>query len=623
MARYQARDIEVLSGLDPVRKRPGMYTDTQFPDHLAQEVIDNSVDEALAGSAKLLRVTLHEDGSLEVEDDGRGMPVDSHPELERPGAEVILSTLHAGAKFSGRNYRHAGGLHGVGVSVVNALSSKLDVWIKRQGQEFHLGFANGELAQELQPVGSVGARNTGTRLRFLPDPQYFENSHFRPEHLSAVLRAKALLCPGLLARFETPDGESAQWCYEDGLGQFMAEALGDAGTLPDPALRGHCTNGSDSAEWIFCWTPGLGSGLSESYVNLIPTPAGGTHVGMLRSGLAQAARSFAESRGLIPRGVRLTPEDIWNGISYVFSYKTEQPQFSGQTKEKFTGKVTDSSLPAQIASEFSAWLGQHVRQGEELARMWIEAARKRSSQAQKVARKKAVSGPTLPGKLADCSEPGKAGSELFLVEGDSAGGSARQARDRAYQAILPLRGKILNTWDVSPETALESQEVRDIVLAIGIAPGETDLDGLRYGRICILADADSDGLHIATLLCALFLRHFPALVEAGHLHVAMPPLYRIDIGKEVHYALDNEERDRILAAARENARPVVLRFKGLGEMDPAQLREAAMDPKTRRLVRLRSEHDDDTLDTLNRLLGRGNAAARRTWLEKSGHLAEL
>ena len=338
MARYQARDIEVLSGLDPVRKRPGMYTDTQFPDHLAQEVIDNSVDEALAGSAKLLRVTLHEDGSLEVEDDGRGMPVDSHPELERPGAEVILSTLHAGAKFSGRNYRHAGGLHGVGVSVVNALSSKLDVWIKRQGQEFHLGFANGELAQELQPVGSVGARNTGTRLRFLPDPQYFENSHFRPEHLSAVLRAKALLCPGLLARFETPDGESAQWCYEDGLGQFMAEALGDAGTLPDPALRGHCTNGSDSAEWIFCWTPGLGSGLSESYVNLIPTPAGGTHVGMLRSGLAQAARSFAESRGLIPRGVRLTPEDIWNGISYVFSYKTEQPQFSGQTKEKFTGE---------------------------------------------------------------------------------------------------------------------------------------------------------------------------------------------------------------------------------------------------------------------------------------------
>ena len=627
MAQYRAADIEVLSGLDPVRKRPGMYTDTASPDHLAQEVVDNSVDEALAGHAKTLRVTLLDDGWLEVEDDGRGMPVDLHPKFKKPGAEIILTALHSGAKFSGKNYRHAGGLHGVGVSVVNALSRNLEVWIKRDGKEYNMGFRGGEVQNPLEEVGAVGRRNTGTRLRFLPDPQYFERPGFSRERLAHLLRAKAVLCPGLAVRFAAPGAAAREWRYEDGLAQYLNEAVADAATLPDAPFCESRAAGAEAADWALCWTPEQDAALAESYVNLVPTPGGGAHAVALRAGLTQAVREFAEARGRVPRGVRIAPEDVWERINFVLSYKTENPQFAGQTKERFIGRET--ALTGLVKDGFEAWLGRHVREGEALAEFVVGNAQRRRSRSRKVARKKAAQGPTLPGKLADCIGDDAEGSELFLVEGDSAGGSAKQARDRGFQAILPLRGKILNTWELQTDAALGSQEVHDIAQALGVAAGSDDLDGRRYGKVCILADADSDGLHIATLLCALFLKHFPALVKDGRVHVAMPPLYRIDVGKEVHYALDDGERDRVLAraAARKNgAAPVVLRFKGLGEMDPAQLREAAMNPDTRRLVRLElgdERAEKKTEQLMDRLLKRKNAAERRRWLEASGHLAEV
>ena len=624
MANYQSADIEVLSGLEPVRKRPGMYTDTTSPDHLAQEVIDNSVDEALAKHASRIAVTLHDDGSLEVDDDGRGMPVDPHPEFDKPGAEVILTTLHSGAKFSNRNYRYAGGLHGVGVSVVNALSTRLDLWIKRGGKEHHLEFADSEAVGALEVIGKVGQRNTGTRVRFWPDEQYFDNVRFAPTRLARLLRAKAVLCPGLEVIFNVPKEDPQVWKYADGLLQYLNEAVGD-GTLPDPAFSGSHENGRNAVNWAVCWAPQQDTALAESYVNLIPTPGGGTHVSALRNGLTQAAREFCDARNLLPRGLKLTAEDVCEGINYVLSYKTETPQFAGQTKEKFIGQEAQTVLTTVFKDTFQTWLTRHVQQGEELAAVMIENAQRRQQQAHKVKRKKAASGPALPGKLADCLDTGEADSELFLVEGDSAGGSARQARDKNFQAILPLRGKILNTWELDAAAALGSQEVHDIAQAIGVAPGDSDLTGLRYRKICILADADSDGLHIATLLCALFVQHFPALVQEGHIYVAMPPLYRIDIGKEVHYALDNEERDRLLkeAAKRKNsATPSVLRFKGLGEMDPSQLRETTMHPETRRLVQLQPDNEKDH-ELMDRLLCRKNAAERRDWIEEKGHLAEV
>ena len=624
MAAYQSADIEVLSGLEPVRKRPGMYTDTTSPDHLAQEVIDNSVDEALAKHASRIMVTLHDDGSLEVDDDGRGMPVDPHPEFDKPGAEVIMTTLHSGAKFSNRSYRYAGGLHGVGVSVVNALSTRLELRIKRDGKEHHLEFANSEPAGALEVVGKVGQRNTGTRVRFWPDAQYFDSVRFAPARLARLLRAKAVLCPGLEVTFNTPKAEPQVWKYADGLLQYLAEAVG-TGALPEPAFSGSHENGRDAVDWAVCWVPQQDTALAESYVNLIPTPGGGTHVSALRNGLTQAVREFCDARNLLPRGVKLTAEDVCEGINYVLSYKTETPQFAGQTKEKFVGQETQTVLATVFKDTFQTWLTRHVQQGEALAEIMIESAQRRQQQARKIKRKKAASGPALPGKLADCLDTGETDSELFLVEGDSAGGSARQARDKNFQAILPLRGKILNTWELDAAAALGSQEVHDIAQAIGVTPGDADLAGLRYQKICILADADSDGLHIATLLCALFVRHFPTLVEQGHVYVAMPPLYRIDIGKEVHYALDDEERDRLLetAAKRKNsASPSVLRFKGLGEMDPAQLRETTMHPDTRRLVQLKFDGKKDEKQ-MDLLLNRKRAAGRRDWIEKKGHLAEV
>ena len=627
MSQYTSQSIEVLTGLEPVRKRPGMYTDTARPNHLAQEIIDNSVDEALAGHASQIVVTLHNDGSLSCGDDGRGMPVDIHPEMGLPGVEVILSTLHAGGKFSNDNYQFSGGLHGVGVSVVNALSTLLEVTIKRDGQVHQMRFANGEKASDLEVIDSCGKRNTGTLLRFWPDPQYFDSAKFSVRRLKHVLRAKAVLCPGLHVRFIDETGEeSEEWHYEDGLPDYLASHTRDYETLPAQPFVGHFSGNTEGVDWAVQWLPEGGEPLTESYVNLIPTAQGGTHVNGLRSGLLDAMREFCEFRNLLPRGVKLSPDDIWDRCSYVLSSKLADPQFSGQTKERLSSREASAFVSGVAKDAFSLWLNQHTEEAEKLAELCISNAQSRLRKAKKVVRKKVSAGPALPGKLADCSGVESERSELFLVEGDSAGGSAKQARDRQYQAILPLRGKILNTWEVDSQQILASQEVHDISVALGVDPDSSDLSGLRYGKICILADADSDGAHIATLLCALFLRHFRPLVEQGHVFIAMPPLYRVDVGKEVFYALDNDEKQCIvdrIEAEKIRGKVSVTRFKGLGEMNPLQLRETVMDPDTRRLVRLGIEPDDDTDSLMDMLLGKKRAADRKEWLERNGDEAEV
>nr|WP_010131754.1 DNA topoisomerase IV subunit B [Microbulbifer agarilyticus] len=627
MANYSAEDIEVLTGLDPVKKRPGMYTETTRPNHLAQEVIDNSVDEALAGHAKKIEVVLHKDHSISVSDDGRGMPVDIHPEQGRPGVEVILSTLHAGGKFSNNNYQFSGGLHGVGVSVVNALSKVLEVTIQRDGKIHRIGFQDGDKASDLEVVGECGKRTTGTSVRFLPDPKYFDSFKFSVPRLRHLLRAKAVLCPGLSVTFiNEQDGESDQWFYEDGLKDYLAAANQGWEVLPAEPFVGNFAAETEAADWAVQWLPEGGEVTAESYVNLIPTAQGGTHVNGLRAGLLDAMREYCEIRNLLPRGVKLGPEDIWNQCSYVLSAKLADPQFSGQTKERLSSREATAFISGVAKDAFGLWLNQHTEDGDKLAELCISNAQKRLRSAKKVARKKVTSGPALPGKLADCSSGDTSRSELFLVEGDSAGGSAKQARDREFQAIMPLRGKILNTWEVDSSEILASQEVHDIAVALGVDPGSDNLEGLRYNKICILADADSDGLHIATLLCALFLRHFRPLITAGHVYVAMPPLFRIDIGKDVYYALDDAERQGILdriAAEKKKGKIQVTRFKGLGEMNPLQLRETTMDPNTRRLVQLFIEPGDDSNQLLDMLLAKKRASDRKQWLESKGNLAEV
>ncbi len=627
MSQYTSQSIEVLTGLEPVRKRPGMYTDTARPNHLAQEIIDNSVDEALAGHASQITVTLHNDGSLSCADDGRGMPVDIHPEMGLPGVEVILSTLHAGGKFSNDNYQFSGGLHGVGVSVVNALSSLLEVTIKRDGQVHQMRFANGDKASDLEVIDSCGKRNTGTLLRFWPDAQYFDSAKFSVRRLKHVLRAKAVLCPGLKVIFKDETGEeSEEWYYEDGLPDYLASHTREYETLPAQPFVGHFSGNTEGVDWAVQWLPEGGEPLAESYVNLIPTAQGGTHVNGLRSGLLDAMREFCEFRNMIPRGVKLTPDDIWDKCSYVLSSKLADPQFSGQTKERLSSREASAFVSGVAKDAFSLWLNQHTEEAEKLAELCISNAQSRLRKAKKVVRKKVSAGPALPGKLADCAGVESERSELFLVEGDSAGGSAKQARDRQFQAILPLRGKILNTWEVDSQQILASQEVHDISVALGVDPDSDDLSGLRYGKICILADADSDGAHIATLLCALFLRHFRPMVEQGHVFIAMPPLYRIDIGKEVFYALDNDEKQGIvdrIEAEKIKGKISVTRFKGLGEMNPLQLRETVMDPDTRRLVRLGIEPGDDTDALMDMLLGKKRAADRKQWLERNGDEADV
>ncbi|MBA2779198.1 DNA topoisomerase IV subunit B [Billgrantia kenyensis] len=624
MTQYSASSIEVLSGLDPVRKRPGMYTDTTRPNHLAQEVIDNSVDEALAGHAREVTVRLLEDGGIEVSDDGRGMPIDIHPEHGVSGIELILTRLHAGGKFSQSSYRFSGGLHGVGVSVVNALSRRLEVEVVRDGARHAMAFEHGDKVSELAVIGSAAKRATGTLVRFWPDESYFDSPKLALGRLKHLLRAKAVLCPGLKVTLVETDGAENVWQYEDGLRDYLAQATDGFEVLPASPLVGHFADDEQAVDWAVQWLPEGGETLMESYVNLIPTPQGGTHVNGLRSGLLEALREFCEYRNLLPRGVKLTAEDLWERVAYVLSVKMLDPQFAGQTKERLSSRTVAAFVSGVVKDAFSLWLNHHVDQAEALAELVISAAQRRQKSAKKVARKKVTSGPALPGKLADCSGQDPAQGELFLVEGDSAGGSAKQARNRETQAILPLRGKILNTWEVDSHDIYGSQEVHDIAVAVGMDPGSDDLSQLRYHKICILADADSDGLHIATLLCALFVRHFPALVDAGHVFVAMPPLYRIDLGKEVHYALDESEKAAILRRLEgKRGTPNVQRFKGLGEMSPLQLRETTMAPETRRLVQLTREAGDGTMEMMDMLLAKKRAADRKSWLEDYGNLADI
>ncbi len=602
-----------------------MYTDTSRPNHLVLEVVDNSVDEAVSGFGHNVAVTIHADGAIEVDDDGRGMPVDIHPEEELPGVELILTRLHAGGKFSNKNYQFSGGLHGVGVSVVNALSSHLTVEVRRDGEVHSMEFRGGEKHTELAIVGSVGKRNTGTRVRFLPDPKYFDSARISRPRLQHALRAKAVLCPGLTVSLDDrQQDETNTWHYQEGLKEYLKSELKTVLIPEDPfsiAMQGN----DETAEWALGWLP-TGDLVQESYVNLIPTPQGGTHVNGLRTGVTEALREFCDIRGLLPRGLRLAPDDVWERISFVLSVKLVEPQFSGQTKERLSSRTCAAFVAGIAKDSFSLWLNQHVADGEEIAGLAIANAQRRLKSAKKVVRKKVTSGPALPGKLADCSSQDLSLTELFLVEGDSAGGSAKQARNREYQAILPLRGKILNTWEVESGQVLASQEVHDLSVAIGVDPGSLAIEGLRYGKIIILADADSDGLHIATLLCALFLRHFRPLVETGRIFVAMPPLFRIDVGKRLFYALDEAEKlgilDRI-EAEKLKGKVSVTRFKGLGEMSPLQLRESTVDPDTRRLVQLTIDDYSATISMIDMLLAKKRAGDRKQWLERKGDLADL
>ena len=631
-SRYDAADIEVLSGLDPVKRRPGMYTDTTRPNHLAQEVIDNAVDEALAGHARTIEVTLHTDGSCEVSDDGRGMPVDIHPEEKVPGVELILTRLHAGGKFSNKNYTFSGGLHGVGVSVVNALSTRTEVFIKRDGNEYRMTFKDGDRATPLEVVGSVGRKNTGTRVRFWPDPKYFDTPKFALRALRHLLRAKAVLAPGLTVKLhDVASSETLQWHYEDGLPDYLRGELDGRELLPPELFVGKLTKDTETVDWAVAWVVD-GDLVQESYVNLIPTAQHGTHVNGLRTGFTDALREFCDFRNLLPRGVKLAPEDVWDRVAFVLSIKMTDPQFSGQTKERLSSRQAAGFVESAAHDAFSLWLNQHVELGEKIAQLAIERAAARLKTEKLVTRKKITQGPALPGKLADCTSQDLSRTELFLVEGDSAGGSARQARDKEFQAILPLRGKILNTWEVASTSVLASQEVHDLAVAIGCDPGKDDIGGLRYGKVIILADADSDGLHIATLLSALFLRHFPSLVAAGHVFVAMPPLFRVDVGKQVFYALDEEEK-RILLERIERDKADrkkglsgavnVTRFKGLGEMNAPQLRESTIHPDTRRLVQLTVDDGDATRALMDMLLAKKRAGDRKQWLEQKGDLATL
>lgn len=627
-SKYNASAIEVLTGLEPVRKRPGMYTETDRPNHLAHEVIDNGVDEAIAGYADSIEVHVHRDGSLTVSDNGRGMPVDLHEEEGVSGVELILTRLHAGGKFSDANYQYSGGLHGVGVSVVNALSTTLEVWIQRDGERHHISFANGEKQTELQAIGKVPKKSTGTTLKFHPDPQFFDTPRFHITRLKRNLRAKAVLCPGLYINFidEENTENNQSWQYEKGLEQYLSNTLEGAEITPNPPFHGEYKRPEGELDWAVAWVTDGGDNISESYVNLIPTIQGGTHVSGFRGGLTDAIREFCEFRDLLPRGVKLTPEDVWQTCTYILSVRTKEPQFSGQTKDRLSSRETASFVHTVIKDGFSLWLNQHIPDAEKIAQIAIDHAQSRLRAGKRVKRKKITTGPALPGKLADCSSDDLEMTELFLVEGDSAGGSAKQARDRNFQAIMPLRGKILNTWEVDPAEVLSSQEVHDIAIALGVDPGSKDLSGLRYGRVCILADADSDGAHIATLLCALFLRHFPVLVETGRVCVAMPPLYRIDVGKKVFYALDDDDKTAILEKIENEkmrGKVNVQRFKGLGEMNPLQLRETTMNPSTRSLISLNVKEAQKTHELMDMLLAKKRSGDRKAWLNEKGDQAEV
>ena len=627
MSNYDASSIEVLTGLEPVKKRPGMYTNTEIPNHLAQEVMDNSVDEAVSGYATQINVTLHQDGALSVEDNGRGIPIDIHPKEGTPAVEVILTKLHAGGKFSNDSYQFSGGLHGVGVSVVNALSSSFEVWIKREGKQYYMKFNSSVKTADLEEMGDVGKRNTGTLIKFTPNPQYFDSVKFSVKQLRHNLRSKAVLCPGLEVNFDNQIDETKdRWLYGDGIKDYLSASLDGLDCLPPSPFVISFKTKEEQLDCALTWTENASNTTAESFVNLIPTIGGGTHVNGLRSGLTEALKEFCEFRSLIPKNIKLTPDDVWQRIAFVLSIKILEPQFSGQTKERLSSRECASFVSGVVKDSFSLWLNQHTDIAEKIAELAILNAQSRLKNAKKVVRKKIVSGPALPGKLSDCTSSDLEHTEVFLVEGDSAGGSAKQARDKDYQAILPLRGKILNTWEVDSTQVLASNEIHDISIAIGLEPDNNDLSGLRYGKICILADADSDGAHIATLICALFVKHFPKLVREGHVYVAMPPLYRIDAGKQVFYALDDKEKDAISAKLlKENKRQKVQvqRFKGLGEMNPKQLRETTMQPDTRRLIQLTLNNTLQVSETMDMLLSKKRASDRKSWLESKGNLANV
>ena len=627
MSNYDASSIEVLTGLDPVKKRPGMYTDTENPNHLAQEVIDNSVDEAVSGYATQINVTLHKDNSLSVEDNGRGIPIDIHPKEGTPAVEVILTKLHAGGKFSNDSYQFAGGLHGVGISVVNALSKSIEVWIKRDAKHYYMKFKSSKKSKDLEEIATIGKRNTGTLIKFVPDPQYFDTVKFSIKGLRHNLRSKAVLCPGLEVTFNNEIDETKdRWVYKDGINNYLQASLDGLDCIPTTPFVISFKTKEEQLNCALTWTENTNNTIAESFVNLIPTIGGGTHVNGLRSGLTDALKEFCEFRNLIPKNIKLTPDDVWQKIAFVLSIKILDPQFSGQTKERLSSRECASFVSGVVKDSFSLWLNQHTDIAEKIAELAILNAQSRLKTAKKVIRKKIVSGPALPGKLSDCTSTDLEQTEVFLVEGDSAGGSAKQARDKDYQAILPLRGKILNTWEVDSSQVLDSNEIHDISVAIGLEPDSHDLSGLRYGKICILADADSDGAHIATLICALFVKHFPKLVAQGHVYVAMPPLYRIDAGKQVFYALDDKEKNAFTAKLlKENKRQKVQvqRFKGLGEMNPKQLRETTMQPDTRRLIQLTLDHPLKVGEMMDKLLSKKRAADRKSWLEEKGNLANV
>jgi len=624
---YNASEIEVLTGLDPVRKRPGMYTDTTRPNHLAQEVIDNSVDEVIAGFASEITVTHHADGSMSVLDDGRGMPVDIHPEEGVSGVEVIMTRLHAGGKFSNKAYQFSGGLHGVGISVVNALSKRVEIQIRRDAKLYSIAFESGELASPLEVIGKVGKKNSGTLLRFWPDTKFFDSPKYALTRLKHLLRAKAVLSPGLKMTFvDEVSKEKTVWLFKEGLKDYLNDALDGVERVPLEGFIGESHSENEGVEWALTWLEEPNEGVLESYVNLIPTPQGGTHVNGLRAGATDAIREFCEFRNLIPRGVKITPEDAWLNVAFVLSAKLREPQFAGQTKERLSSRECVPFISGVVKDALSLWLNQHTKVAEQIADLVISNATTRSKKAKKIVRKKITSGPALPGKLADCTDVDLTRTELFLVEGDSAGGSAKQARDKNFQAIMPLRGKILNTWEVDSNQVLASQEIHDISVAIGVDPGAESISGLRYGKICILADADSDGLHIATLICALFVKHFTPLVEAGHIYVAMPPLYRIDVGKKIFYALDEPERQGVLdriSAEKIPGKVSVTRFKGLGEMNPGQLRETTMLPQSRRLIQLQLNDIEAESEVMDKLLAKKRSGDRKVWLEDKGDLAEV
>jgi topoisomerase IV subunit B len=624
---YGSKDLEVLTGLEPVQRRPGMYTDTTNPNHLAHEVIDNSVDEAIAGFASCIDISLYKDGKVEVADNGRGMPTDKHPEHKVSGVELILTRLHAGAKFSSKTYEYSGGLHGVGISVVNALSKTLVASIKRDSAVYEMTFKNGERTSALKKTDTCKKNETGTTITFLPDPKYFDSAAFVVPALQKMLRAKAVLCPGLTINFyNEKTNKTDTWHYENGLKTYLQDILIGRELIPSEVLISSFTASTEKADWALAWQQDNVDIINESFVNLIPTAQGGTHVNGLRTGLLEAMRGFCDMHKLLPRGTKLVADDICSFCNFVLSIKIKDPQFAGQTKERLSSRQCAAFVSGVVNDDFSLWLHNNVELGTQIAQIAIDNAQTRMRVSKKIARKKITSGPALPGKLADCTDQDIRYTELFLVEGDSAGGSAKQARDRMNQAVMPLRGKILNTWEVASEQVLASNEVHDIAIAIGVDPGSDDLSGLRYGKVCILADADSDGAHIATLLCALFLRHFRTLVEKGHLYVAMPPLFRIDAGQRIFYALDEDEKNGVLdhiEAEKIKAKVNIQRFKGLGEMNPLQLRETTMNPSTRRLVQLTIDSTNETTSLMDMLLAKKRAKDRKSWLEKKGDLADI